>query len=98
MKRLVYRPDAATDIEEAFRWYEGQRAGLGAEFLLALTQAEAAVLASPLAFGVLRRDARRYLMRRFPYQLLYRVLGDDIVVVACFHARRSPRALTRRRR
>jgi hypothetical protein len=31
--RLVFRPAAAADLEEAFVWYEEQLAGLGAEFL-----------------------------------------------------------------
>ncbi|HEY1859413.1 MAG TPA: type II toxin-antitoxin system RelE/ParE family toxin [Gemmataceae bacterium] len=30
---LVLAPEAEQDIEEAFGWYERQRAGLGEEFL-----------------------------------------------------------------
>ncbi len=33
--RVVVRPAAAADIDEAFLWYESQRTGLGNEFLLA---------------------------------------------------------------
>jgi len=36
VKRVVVRPAAASDIEDAYRWYESQRAGLGDEFLAAL--------------------------------------------------------------
>ena len=64
--------------------------GLGNEFLAALRSAERAVQASLLAYRVVRRDTRRFMLRRFPYQLLYRVVDDIIVVVACFHGRRSP--------
>ena len=39
--RLVVRPAAAADIDEAYLWYEGQRAGLGEEFLVALRSAKA---------------------------------------------------------
>lgn len=35
-------------------------------------------------------DTRQALVRRFPYRVLYRLLGEEIVVVACFHARRDP--------
>ena len=31
--RLVIRPRAETDLREARKWYESQRAGLGAEFV-----------------------------------------------------------------
>jgi hypothetical protein len=45
---------------------------------------------APLAYRVVRRDTRRFLLQRFPYQLLYWLVGDTIAVVACFHGRRSP--------
>lgn len=96
MRRLVYRPEAEADVRAAFRWYEHQREGLGAEFLDELAKAEDKVRATPLAFRILRRDARRLLLRRFPYQLIYRVTDDVVVVLACFHGRRSPRRLVGR--
>ena len=34
--RVVVRAAAASDIEEAYRWYERQRRGLGDEFLEAI--------------------------------------------------------------
>jgi len=97
VKRLVYRPEAAAEARAAFEWYERQRAGLGDEFLAALAKAEEVARANPLSYGIIRRDARRVMLRRFPYQLIYRVVGDVIVVVACFHGRRSPRRVERRK-
>ena len=81
MKEAIYRPEAVADVEEACAWYERQRVGLGAEFLASLEAAEDAVRATPLAYQLHRRDTRRYRLRRFPYQLFYRVLGEDIVIV-----------------
>jgi len=97
VKRLVYRPEAAADVGAAFDWYEKQRERLGGEFLAELARAERAVQGNPLVFRIVRRDARRTMLRRFPYQLLYRVVNDVVVVVACFHGRRSPKRLERRR-
>jgi hypothetical protein len=73
------------------RGWESQRAGLGEEFLAALARAEDTVRTNPVAFRVVRRDARRVMLRRFPYQLIYRVVSEVVVVVACFHGRRSPK-------
>jgi len=97
VKRLVYRSDAAADVRSAFEWYEQQRDGLGGEFLAELARAERTVQTNPLAFRILRRDARRIMLRRFPYQLVYRLVTDVVVVVACFHGRRSPKRLEKRR-
>lgn len=32
--RLVIRPEAERDVQEAYLWYEKQREGLGEDFLL----------------------------------------------------------------
>jgi len=48
--RLIYRAEAAVDIADAHAWYERQRAGLGAEFLEALEDAEQVVAATPTAY------------------------------------------------
>lgn len=92
MKRVVVRPAAAADIEDAYEWYESQRPGLGDAFLAALTSLRNRVLEDPEAYPVVHRDTRRALIpHRFPYGLFYRIHGDAIVVVACMHARRDPR-------
>lgn len=96
MKRLVYQPAAVADVRVAFEWYERQREGLGDEFLAALARAEDVARANPFAYRVIRRDARRVMLRQFPYQLIYRVVADVIVVVACFHGRQSPKRLQSR--
>ena len=72
MKRVVVRPAAAADIEDAYRWYESQRPGLGEEFPAALRATRDRVLEHPEAYPVLHRDTRRVPIReRFPYGLFY---------------------------
>jgi plasmid stabilization system protein ParE len=97
VKRVIVRPAAAADIDDAYRWYEQQRAGLGEEFLAVLRTTMDRVVAQSEAFAVIHRATRRALVpRRFPYGLFYRVHGDTIVVVACMHAKRDPRQWQRR--
>ena len=89
--QCVVRPAAAADIDEAFLWYEGQRSGLGDEFLAAASTVVDAISEHPLRYPVIRRNTRRALLRRFPYAVYFRVYDDVIVVVACMHGRRNPR-------
>jgi plasmid stabilization system protein ParE len=92
VKRIVVRPAAAGDIEDAYEWYESPRPGLGEEFLAALRTTRDRLLEQPEAYAILHRNTRRALIRqRFPYALFYRIYGDTIVVVACMHAKRDPR-------
>ena len=88
---VVVRPAAAADIDEAYLWYEGQRTGLGHEFLAAAQTLIDAVAQYPLRYPVVRRDTRRALLRRFPYAVYFRTYDEVIVVVACMHGRRNPR-------
>lgn len=98
MKRVVVRPAAAADIDDAYRWYEAQRSGLGEEFLAALSALRGRIADEPSAFPILHRETRRALIpRRFPYGVFYRVYDDVIVIVACLHARRDPRRWQSRR-
>ena len=97
MNPPVFRPAAAAEVEEAYRWYESQRPGLGDEFLGAVQAALDSVVAHPEVFSVLHRDTRRALLKRFPYGRYYRLLGENIVVVAGFHAKRDPKEWRSRR-
>ena len=91
MNPVIIRPAAAAEIDEAYLWYETQRTGLGEEFLAAVNRELERIGEMPELYAVLRRDTRRAMLTRFPYSLLYRLVGDEVIVVACFHGKRDPR-------
>jgi len=91
VKPPIFRPAAAADVEEAYRWYEDQRAGLGEEFLAAVSTGVEFLARYPEGFPVVYRQTRRANLHRFPYSLFYRIVDDQIIVVACMHGRRHPR-------
>ena len=91
MTKLLIRPAAAADIEEAYRWYERQRVALGEEFLTAVDATLRDLAAYPLAYAVIHRETRRALLHRFPYAIFYRLYGETIIVLACMHGRRAPK-------
>jgi plasmid stabilization system protein ParE len=79
-------------------WYDSQRQGLGREFREAVDAAIARISDNPLAYPERYRGARRVVLRRFPYVLWYRLLENVVVVLACVHGRRDPRAIRARLR
>ena len=88
--RLILRPDARRELDDAALWYESERRGLGEEFLIEVERALDLVLEHPERFPDVHRGLRRIRVKRFPYSVIYRVAGNDVIVHAVFHARRNP--------
>jgi plasmid stabilization system protein ParE len=87
---LAFHPDVHGEVDEAYRWYEQQRAGLGDDFLAALDEVFARLQETPEAHQVIYQDVRRALPRRFPYGVYYRVHADRVEIIAVQHSRRNP--------
>jgi plasmid stabilization system protein ParE len=64
--RVNVRPLAATDLADAYAWYEQQAVGLGAQFFEEVQAVYAQIERFPEAFPEVHRGARRVLVRRFP--------------------------------
>jgi plasmid stabilization system protein ParE len=79
VKPPIFRPTAAADVEDGYRWYEGQRAGLGDEFLAAVSNVIESLVAYPERFPVVHRQTRRVNLRRFPYSIFYRIVEDEVI-------------------
>jgi plasmid stabilization system protein ParE len=94
--RIVIRRSAAADIAEAHSWYEAQRAGLGTKFLDEVEWTLERVGTDPSRFPIVFRDARRALVRRFPYAIYFRLAGDRARVLAVVHQSRDPRTWKQR--
>ncbi|HYX71294.1 MAG TPA: type II toxin-antitoxin system RelE/ParE family toxin [Nitrososphaera sp.] len=94
--KVIVRPEAEREIQEAFDWYEERSEGLGAEFLRTADACLSGVQRNPEAYQLVHSEVRRVLLRRFPYALFYLVREDTIIVLACFHIKRSPADWQRR--
>ena len=90
------RPVALGELTDAWRWYEEQREGLGDEFRACVDAAMAEIARAPLAWPCVRGDARRRVVRRFPYAVIYLVEPSHIEVLAVFHTSRDPKQWQRR--
>ena len=87
--RVSIRAAAEADLREAQEWYEGERSGLGDEFLIAVADGLTRLEQSPEAFPPYYREFRRVLTQRFPYKLFYRIEGEAVVVFRILHAARD---------
>ena len=88
--RLIYHPDAESELIEAARYYESRVATLGVQFLNEANRAVAMILETPERWRIIEEGVRSYLMPRFPYAICYRDFPNRLQILAFKHHRRHP--------
>ena len=88
--KLIFDPEALTEMREAATFYEDCQPGLGRAFLDAVEDASDQIMKYPRMWRRIRGRFRRYLVHRFPYGLIYAAQGDFIYVAAVMHLKRKP--------
>jgi toxin ParE1/3/4 len=95
MRAVQVLEAAALEAAEAAAWYEARRAGLGAEFRQVFkgaldTLAEGRISGAPWPGHLGERGVKRLGMKRFPFHVVFVVIGTAAVVLAVAHHRRRP--------
>ncbi len=88
--KLIFHPDADTELTEAAQYYESRRPGLGSDFLAEVERALDQILTNPEASRKIGGRVRRKSLWRFPYNLIYAVSPERIRIVAFAHQKRRP--------
>ena len=87
---IVLRDEAQTEFDEAFDFYERQRAGLGVDFVARVQRVFDRIATNPHVHVVVLGDIRKAVVTRFPYCVFYRPHIDRVEVIAVFHSSRNP--------
>ena len=89
MNRINIQPQAQLEAGRAAVWYETQQIGLGIEFILELDAAVERAAESPEMYAMQFREARRVLVRRFPYAIYFIYENDAVEIFAILHQQRA---------
>jgi plasmid stabilization system protein ParE len=89
---MTYRflPKAEIDLNHAVDYYERCEAGLGTDFLIETHNTIDRILEYPESWTEISSNCRRCLTNRFPYEIIYSVEGDVILVLAVANQHRHP--------
>ncbi len=88
--RVVPHREAEAELTAALERYEQWSPGLGRDFLDEFEAGIQRIREHPEAWPVLRGEARRYLLRRFPFGLVYAIRPGEIYLIAVMHLKRRP--------
>jgi toxin ParE1/3/4 len=83
-------PEAIAEAQAAYGWYRQRNETAAEAFLAELDRAVELISEGPMRWPTHLHGTRRFLLRRFPFGVVYRQIGEAVQVVAVAHARRKP--------
>ncbi len=89
-RTIEFLAEAVEDAEAATRWYAERSPRAALAFVSEIEHAVSEILRLPQSWPAFLRGTNRFLLRRFPYSIIYRYHDDRITVIAVAHAHRRP--------
>lgn len=87
---IDFHPEAVAEARETYRWYEERSPEAAELFLAELDRALKSIADAPRRWPAYLQGTRRFLLRRFPFAVVYREGGQRLQIVAVSHGRRKP--------
>jgi toxin ParE1/3/4 len=91
--QVSVRVSAKYDLAEAEEWYEKRESGLGLLFREEVHDAIVRISENPFLYPERFDGNRRHVLKRFPDNIWYRVIGSEVLVMAVIHGKRGTRHL-----
>lgn len=96
--KIEYHPSTVSDLNHAVTYYESLRPGLGRECHSEIYKAICRIREAPSRYRIVDQDIRRSLVHRFPFSILYRVIGDERIRILVIRHHRQGDDFGRSRR
>lgn len=84
-------PDARREILDALDWYNDRNPIAAESFAGEIRKALDLIDSAPTRWPEYEGSARRYLLPKFPYSIVYRLTATGVEIVAVAHHKRRPR-------
>ncbi len=90
MTPVLFHPYAERELDEAIGFYEECLPGLGLDFEQEIRYGISHISNAPRRWPIHKYGTRKFLLRRFPFNIFYLELPDCIWIVAVAHCSRKP--------
>lgn len=88
--RIEFSAIAYEEFKNAIEFYDLLEKGLGLRFKDEVDDSLKRILKYPEAWQKETESTRRFLLKRFPYKIVYFVESERIVIIAVAHTHRKP--------
>lgn len=90
MAEVIICSAAEVDYTESLCWYSERDLDVAKDFDEEFDRAISQIAADPERFPTCDTRHRFFLMRRFPFQIIYRIRDDKVMIIAVAHTSREP--------
>jgi len=87
---LEIHPGALDEIQSAASWYSDRSESAAAAFVTELDKAIALIAEAPFRWPIAKNGARKFILNRFPFAVVYRVNESRLQILAVAHGHRRP--------
>ncbi|MCK9209400.1 MAG: type II toxin-antitoxin system RelE/ParE family toxin [Ignavibacteriaceae bacterium] len=87
---VVFIEPASLELDDAIEYYNLQSPGLGEKFLDEVLETIEIISRFPKLWSQNTTNTRKAVLRKFPFNLIYAKLEDEIYIIAVAHQNREP--------
>lgn len=88
---LIVQQEALDDLQDAYDYYESRQTNLGRDFIIAFRAEALRIEKNPQLFQKIYKEKRRAVIRKFQYNIIYQIEGEEVRVSAVMHGSRDPK-------
>lgn len=89
--KIIILPLAEKEIDESIEFYESRSKDLGKQFLTYLRSYLKVLKTNPELFEIKRQPGYREMtLVKFPFVIIYEIIGNEIIIYSVFHTSRNP--------
>lgn len=87
---LKIKEEASQEAIEAYQYYENKQEGLGERFFKRIEDTYKRIDYHPEGYKKIHKPLRAAKVRNFPYQIIYEIEDENIIVYSVFNSYRDP--------
>lgn len=88
--KIELSDEAEQDFDNSYQYYEEKSEQTADNFYRSIDESLEKISQNPHGYQEVHEDVRRFVVKRFPFSIYYRIKDIVVRVIAIFHTRRNP--------
>lgn len=93
---VVVSDEAEIDFDKSYKYYYEDSTKVADTFFKRINIGFENIKQNPSSYPIVHEDVRKYVVKKFPFVIYYRIVDSAIQVIAIFHTSRNPEIWNKR--